>query len=139
MAAHRTIRRGLIVWLLATWAAPVTAQNQPVPSGPISLADGVRQSLEKARLVRLAREDVNIQQAAVRQARGTFDSVVQIGPLFEHSEDNIENTEFFSPERVKRGFAHGLNVGFGLVADALAEQVRQGRGDLPLCPAEGTF
>src|SRR5437660_12025208 len=122
-----TIRRGLLVWLLAAWAAPVAAQNPPVGAMPISLADGVRQSLEQARLVRLAREDVNIQQAAVRQARGAFDPIVQIGPLYEHREDNIENTEFFSTERVKRGFAHGLNVGFGLVANALAEQIRQGR------------
>ena len=77
----------------------------PPAAAPISLAEGVRQALEKAYLVQLAREDVNVQQATVRQARGAFDSVLQIGPLFEHREDDIENTVFFNPERVKRGFA----------------------------------
>ena len=82
---------------------------------------------------------MNIQEAAIRQARGAFDSVVDINPLFEHREDNIENTAFFNQERVKRGFAQGLAQGFGQVADLLDQQVRLGRGDLPLCPAEGTF
>ena len=65
--------------------------------------------------------------------------MLQIGPLFEHREDPIENTEFFNPERVKRGLTQGLANGFGLVADALAENIRQGRGDLPLCPIDGSF
>ena len=137
MADRQPIRLALLVWFLIAPAAPATAQGPAV--APITLADGVRQALDKAYLVQLAREDVNVQQATVRQARGAFDSILQIGPLFEHREDNIENTAFFDPERVKRGFAKGLHTGFAGVADALAEHLRQGRGDLPLCPPDGTF
>lgn len=139
MTSHRTIHRLLLAALVATWAPAATAQDQPIGAIPVSLADGVRQSLDQARLVRLAREDVNIQEAAVRQARGAFDPIVDVNPLFEHREDNIENTAFFNQERVKRGFAQGLSLGFGQAADLLEQQIRLGRGDLPLCPAEGSF
>ena len=129
----------LVACCLAGWATPAAAQDPATGVAPITLVDGVRQSLEKGRLVQLAREEVNVEQATVRQAQGQFDSVLQVAPLYEHREDNIENTGYFNPERVKRGFANGLHTGFGAVADALAEQIATGRGDLPLCPPEGSY
>jgi outer membrane protein TolC len=138
MADDRTIRFGVLALSLAVWAAPVAAQSPPAAK-PVSLTDAVRLTLEKAPVIQLAREDVSAQQAVVRQARGAFDGEVRLGPLFEHREDSIENTAYFEPERVKRGFAKGLNQAFHVVADNLAEQRRQGRGDLPLCPADGTY
>jgi outer membrane protein TolC len=137
MTNRRRVRHLLLSSCLAAWAAPAFAQGPAL--APITLAEGVRMSLEKARLVLLAAEDVKLQQGAVRQERGAFDVVVQLGPLFEHREDAIENTGFFDPERVKRGFANGLRDGFGTVKRALSDQIAKGRGDLPLCPVDGGF
>jgi outer membrane protein len=89
--------------------------------------------------VQLAAEDLNADKAAIRSARGAFDFDLQLNFLFEHREDPIENTQFFDQERVKRGFAKGLRDGFGEVAKALANQIAQGRGDLPLCPVDQDF
>jgi outer membrane protein TolC len=138
MTMRRTIR---FVWLsacLAVSAAPALAQTpMPAPpAGPITLAEGVRTSLAQARFVLLANEQVKADAGAIRQAKGAFDVVFQIGPLFEHREDPIENTQFFDQERVKRGFAKGLRDGFGAVAKSLGDQLAKGRGDLPLCPID---
>ncbi len=145
MAIRPTPRRLLLASLLTVWPALAWAQAQPAllpavgAEVPISLVDGVRQALDRARIVLVAREDLNAQLAAVRQARGTFDAVLQVGPLFEHREDAIENTAFFNPERVKRAFAKGLHEGFGTLATALGDHIRLGRGDLPLCPPDGSY
>jgi outer membrane protein TolC len=125
------------IWLVAALVlrgAPAIAQAPP-PAGAVTLADGVRQSLEHARLVTLAQAEVDLQQAAVRQTRGTFDGVLQLQPMYEHRENDIRNTGFFNQERVKRGFAQGLATGFGQVADLLDEQIKNDIGDLPLCPS----
>jgi outer membrane protein TolC len=138
-----TIRRNIrLAWLcagVALWAVPARAQQPGPPAGPITLADGVRTAIEKARLVQLAAEQVKQDQAAIRQAKGAFDITLQLNPLFEHREDAIENTPFFNQERVKRGFAAGLRDGFSAVATALQNQINQGRADLPLCPTDGNF
>src|SRR6266540_3691857 len=139
MTMRRKIR---LMWLsscLAVWTAPAFAQAPTPPVGPVSLAEGVRTSLAQARLVLHANEQVKADQASVRQAKGAFDAVFQIGPLFEHREDAIEHTQFFDQERVKRGFSKGLRDGFGAVGRALKEQIAKGRGDLPLCPVDGNF
>ena len=137
MTDRWTFRIVLSVSVFVACARSAAAQSV-APSTPISLVDGVRQSLDKAPVIQLAREQVVAEQASLRQARGVFDSVLQIGPLLEHREDDIVNTAFFNPEQVKRGFARGLSAGFRNIADALADQIRLGRGDLPLCPFDGT-
>jgi len=155
MTIRHTIRLVGLSACLAAVSTPALAQRQaqpapvaPVgpetllsagPSGPISLADGVRTAIERSRNVQLAAEDIRASRASVRQARGAFDVSLNLNFLFEHREDPIENTQFFDQERVKRGFAKGLRDGFGEVAKALANQIAQGRGDLPLCPVDQDF
>ena len=123
--------------VFAAWAAAAAAQDQT--GAPLTLTDGVQQALAKAPAVKFALQDVQAQEAVVRQARGAFDASVVLTPAYEHHEDNIENTAFFNPERVKRGFASGLHKGFGAVADAIGRQIALGRGDLPLCPIDGSY
>jgi outer membrane protein TolC len=82
---------------------------------------------------------VALQQGTLRQTKGVFDSVLRVAPGYRHVEDTMENTQFYDPERVKRGVAQGLNRSFTALADILAAQRRLGRGDLPLCPVEGTY
>ncbi|MFN7916630.1 MAG: TolC family protein [Vicinamibacterales bacterium] len=130
-------RIAVLASVLLTPAA-IAAGQETVPT-PITLTQGVTQALDKAAIVALARQDVNAQEGALRQARGTFDASIVLSPGFEHHEDNIENTAFFNPERVKRGFATGLHTGFGAIADSLGQQIALGRGDLPLCPTDGSY
>jgi len=79
MARRQTIRLSLLAWSMAACAAPVMAQGPTPAVAPISLAEGVRQALEKAYLLQLAREDVNAQQATVRQAQAA-EAATRTGP-----------------------------------------------------------
>jgi outer membrane protein TolC len=138
MAGDKALRLGVLALVLSAWSAPAPAQA-PVSARPLSLGDAMRLSLEKAPLIRLAGQDIARQKGSLRQAEGAFDSAALIAPLFQHSEKAIELTPYFDQERVKRGFAEALARSFTLVADVLAEQRRLGRGDLPLCPTDGTY
>jgi outer membrane protein TolC len=139
MTGIKVLRRGglALVWLVPTfWAAgPAAAQTPPA----ITLADAVRTSLDKAPVVQLAHENVNAQQATLRIARGTFDAVFSVGPLFEHREDSTVDGGTLENEKVKRGLALGLSQGFGQVAAALDQQLQAGRTDLPVCPTNGSW
>lgn len=130
---------GLTSLLLASalWSpAPAAAQ---APARPVSLGEVVRVTLEQAPVVRLAREGVNAQQGTLRMATGTFDTVLSIGPLFEHREDSTLTGGTLENEKVKRGLAIGISQGFGKVAAALDAQLKDGRGDLPICPTDGSW
>lgn len=129
-------------------AAPVSAQMTPVQTGapapvpgtdPLTLTESLRRTLDQAPVVQRARQDIRQQEGAARQARGAFDLTVVFGPGFEHRENDIEYTGFYDPERVKRGFAAGLKRAFGLIATDLGRQLSAGRGDLPLCPTDGSY
>jgi outer membrane protein TolC len=135
MAGTLTIRLGLLVAGLAAWTVPAGAQTQ----APLTLANAVKVSLDKAPLVQMAREDVNVQKAVVRETRGAFDAILQVSPLFAHRENRAEFTAYLQPEKIKRGLAEGLARSFGLVADSLAASRATGRGDLPLCPTDGNY
>ena len=139
MSGIRFLRRGGLtpVLLVSTlWAAgPAAAQAPPA----ITLADAVRTSLDKAPVVQLAHENVNAQQATLRVARGTFDGVFSVGPLFEHRENSTADGGTLENEKVKRGLALGISQGFGAVARALDQQLKNGRADLPVCPTDGSW
>jgi len=137
MLMRTTFRVACLTLSFAAVATAGAAQEQ-APT-PITLADGVRQALDKAPAVKLALQDIAAQEGAVRQARGAFDASVVFAPGYEHREDDIANTPFLNPERVKRGFAAGLHDGFRAVADSLGQQLALGRGDLPLCPVDGSY
>jgi outer membrane protein len=137
MPARNTIRSSALAALLACAAAPAAAQAPPAK--PLTLVDASRLSLQNAPVVQLAVEDVKVQQGNLRQARGAFDAVVGVRPAFTHVEDDIQNTPYWEPELIKRGTAEGLNRSLHLVADALANQRKNGRADLPLCPIDGNY
>src|SRR5512133_1195763 len=137
MPARNIIRSGVLAAAVACAAAPAAAQAPPAK--PLSLAEASRLSLQNAPVVQLATEDVKAQQGNLRQARGAFDTVVGVRPAFTHVEDDIQNTPYWEPELIKRGTAEGLNRSLHLVADALADQRKNGRADLPLCPIDGNY
>jgi outer membrane protein TolC len=137
MPARNSIRLGALAAALAACAAQAAAQVPPAK--PLTLVDASRLSLQNAPVVKLATEDVKAQEGSLRQARGAFDVVVGVRPAFTHVEDDLQNSPFQEPELIKRGVAQGLNRSLHLVADALAEQRKNGRADLPLCPIDGTY
>ena len=107
MPAHRTLARwlGSVALAFAACAVPASAQ---APPRPVGLGDALRTTLDNAPVVQTAREDVSANEGFARLARGTFDSVVTFGPRLQHLEDDIANTAFYDPERVKRGVYSGL-------------------------------
>jgi len=141
MTMRRKIR---LVWLsssLAVWAAPALAQPPSVPAGPITLVEGVRQSLTQARNVQIANEQVKADEGAIRQAKGAFDFVFQINPLFEQAWKARTGQDLDIKQSHGGSGAQARSVLEGNQADvvtlALANDIDQlaaGRGDLPLCP-----
>ena len=128
---------GLLLWVAA--AAPLAAQPAAQPaSQPLHLSDAARITLQRAPVVESARENINVQSATLRSARGAFDASVRVGPIFEHRE-NILMGKSLEQEKLKRGITSGLNRNFGLVAEALEQQLKDGRADLPVCPVDGDY
>jgi outer membrane protein TolC len=125
------------VLLVSALCAPGPAAAQAPPA--LTLAAAVRTTIEKAPVVQLARENVNAQEATLRVARGAFDTVFEVGPLYEHRENSTSDGGTLENEKVKRGLALGLSQGFGAVADALDQQLKDGRADLPVCPTDGSW
>jgi outer membrane protein TolC len=91
MAGNTLLRHGSIVIVLAAWALP--AAGQPLPAGkPLSLGEAVRISLEQAPVIRSASEGVAVQRGAVREARGAFDALLRLAPVYTHAADDIGST-----------------------------------------------
>ena len=137
MRGSATLRyRGLGGLLLPlVIVAPLAAQQ---PERPVRLADALRITLEKAPVLETARENVNLQAATYRSARGAFDSSVRVGPLFEHSE-NILSGSSWQQENLKRAIPAGLARNFGEIAAGLERNLKGGRADLPVCPVDTDY
>lgn len=134
-ACTRAVSRRLAAAaLVVLGSASASAQTPP----SVGLNDVLRSAIEKSPVVQLARENVNAQQATVRVSRGAFDSSLHIGPMFLHREDALTGA-LFQQEQLKRAISKGLANAFGKVADAYDQQLKSGRADMPICPADGDF
>src|SRR5262249_22555124 len=66
-------------------------------------------------------------------------SRLQLGSIWEHHEDALENTPFYASEVIKRALAKNLADAFAKIADALTAQQQAHHADLPLCPLDEGF